>query len=226
MSIMTSKFRNRAEAGKLLARQLTTYANCKDVLVLGLPRGGVPVAFEIAKSLNAPLDICLVRKLGVPNHEELAMGAIASGGVRVLNYDVVNSLGIDNQTIDEVTAKELRELQRRDRAYRGDRPLPEIKNRTVILVDDGIATGSTMRAAIAILLPQRPQRLIVAVPVAPPSTGEELQAEVDEIVCLVMPESLHAIGLWYEDFSQTTDAEVRELLARQSDVRSNAGMGV
>jgi putative phosphoribosyl transferase len=217
MSIMTSKFRNRAEAGKLLAKQLTIYAKCKEVLVLGLPRGGVPVAFEIANSLNAPLDICLVRKLGVPNHEELAMGAIATGGVRVLNYDVINSLGIDHKIIDEVTAKELRELERRDRAYRGDRPLPEVKNRTVILVDDGIATGSTMLAAIAILQPQRPQRIVVAVPVAPPSTCEQLQAEVDEIVCLVMPESLYAIGIWYEDFSQTTDAEVRELLARQSN---------
>lgn len=226
ISIMTSKFRNRAEAGKLLARQLTIYANRNDLLVLGLPRGGVPVAFEIAKKLNAPLDICLVRKIGVPDHEELAMGAIASGGVRVLNYDVINSLGIDRQIIDEVTAKELQELQRRDRAYRGDRPLPEIKNRTVILVDDGIATGSTMRAAIAILRPQQPQRLIVAVPVAPPSTCEQLQAEVDEIVCLDMPESLYAIGLWYDDFSQTTDAEVHELLAKQSDVSSNAGMGV
>ncbi|MBD2449430.1 phosphoribosyltransferase [Nostoc sp. FACHB-152] len=214
---MTSKFRNRAEAGKLLAQQLTIYAKCKEVLVLGLPRGGVPVAFEIANSLNAPLDICLVRKLGVPNHEELAMGAIATGGVRVLNYDVINSLGIDHKIIDEVTAKEMRELQRRDRAYRGDRPLPEVKNRTVILVDDGIATGSTMLAAIAILQPQRPQRIVVAVPVAPPSTCEQLQAEVDEIVCLVMPESLYAIGIWYEDFSQTTDAEVRELLARQSN---------
>jgi len=223
---MTSKFRDRHEAGKMLAQQLTTYANCNDLLVLGLPRGGVPVAFEIAKKLNAPLDICLVRKIGVPDHEELAMGAIASGGVRVLNYDVINSLGIDHQIIDEVTAKELRELQRRDRAYRGERPLPEIKNRTVILVDDGIATGSTIRAAIAILRPQRPQRLIVAVPIAPPSTCEELQAEVDEIVCLAMPESLYAIGICYEDFSQTTDAEVRELLARQSDVNTNAGMGV
>ncbi|MBD2437815.1 phosphoribosyltransferase [Nostoc sp. FACHB-110] len=223
---MTSKFRNRAEAGKLLAKQLTNYANFNNLLVLGLPRGGVPVAFEIAKQLNAPLDICLVRKIGVPNHEELAMGAIASGGVRVLNYDVLNSLSIDCQIIDEVTAKELRELQRRDRAYRGERALPEVKNHTVILVDDGIATGSTMRAAIAILQPQQPQHLIVAVPVAPPSTCQQLETEVDKIVCLVMPESLYAIGAWYDDFSQTTDAEVRELLARQSDISRNAGMGV
>ncbi|MCC5634715.1 phosphoribosyltransferase [Nostoc sp. CHAB 5844] len=219
---MTNKFRDRHEAGKMLAKRLTAYANCQDLLVLGLPRGGVPVADEIATSLNAPLDICLVRKLGVPNHEELAMGAIASGGVRVLNYDVVDSLGIDSSTIDEVAAKELQELQRRDRAYRGNRPLPEIKNQTVILVDDGIATGSTMRAAIAIIQQQQPQYLVVAVPVAPPITCEQLQAEVDEVVCLVMPESLYAIGLWYQDFSQTTDAEVRNLLARQSVININA----
>lgn len=224
--MMTSRFPDRHEAGKLLAKRLTNYANCNDLLVLGLPRGGVPVAYEIAKQLNAPLDICLVRKIGVPDHEELAMGAIASGGIRVLNYDVLNSLGIDHQIVDEVTAKELRELQRRDRVYRGERALPEVKNRTVILVDDGIATGSTMRAAIAILQPQQPQRLVVAVPVAPPSTCKQLQTEVDEVVCLVMPESLYAIGVWYDDFSQTTDAEVRELLARQSDISRNAGMGV
>ncbi len=222
LKIMTNKFRDRHEAGKMLAKRLTAYANCQDLLVLGLPRGGVPVADEIATSLNAPLDICLVRKLGVPNHEELAMGAIASGGVRVLNYDVVDSLGIDSSTIDEVAAKELQELQRRDRAYRGNRPLPEIKNQTVILVDDGIATGSTMRAAIAIIQQQQPQYLVVAVPVAPPITCEQLQAEVDEVVCLVMPESLYAIGLWYQDFSQTTDAEVRNLLARQSVININA----
>jgi len=218
---MTSKFRDRYEAGKMLAKRLTAYANRQDLLVLGLPRGGVPVASEIATSLNAPLDICLVRKLGVPEHEELAMGAIASGGVRVLNYDVIDNLNIDNSTIDQVAAKELRELQRRDRAYRGDKLPPEIKNRTVILVDDGIATGSTMLAAIAIVKQQQPQHLVVAVPVAPPSTCEQLQVEVDEIVCLVMPESLYAIGLWYEDFSQTTDAEVRNLLARQSVINTN-----
>ncbi|MBE9005282.1 phosphoribosyltransferase [Fortiea sp. LEGE XX443] len=223
---MTNKFRDRQAAGKMLAKRLTAYANRQDLLVLGLPRGGVPVAFEIAKSLNAPLDICLVRKLGVPDHEELAMGAIASGGVRVLNYDVVNSLGIDRQTIDEVAAKELQELQRRDRAYRGDKLPPKIKNRTVILVDDGIATGSTISAAIAIVQQQQPQYLIVAVPVAPPITCEQLQAEVDEVVCLVTPEPFYAIGLWYEDFSQTTDTEVRNLLARQSVMNTNAGMGV
>lgn len=211
-----ARFQNRMEAGQQLATRLKTYANRSDVLVLGLPRGGVPVAYEVAHALNLPLDICLVRKLGVPAHKELAMGAIASDGVRVLNYDVISWLGITSKTIDAVAARELRELQRRDRAYRGDRPQPEIRDRTVILVDDGIATGSTMRAAIGVLKPQHPARLIVAVPVAPPETCAEFRAEVDEVVCLMMPENFYAIGLWYEDFSQTTDDEVRQLLARQS----------
>jgi putative phosphoribosyl transferase len=215
--IMTTRFCNRTEAGQILARHLSAYAN-KDVLVLGLPRGGVPVAFEVAKALNAQLDICLVRKLGVPGRKELAMGAIASGGVRVLNYEVVNWLGIDRQTIDQVATQELQELQRRDRAYRDDRPQPKIKNRTVILIDDGIATASTMRAAIAVIQKQQPQRIVVAIPVAPPSTCEELRDEVDEVICLTTPEPMYAIGLWYEDFSQTTDAEVRDLLARWSAI--------
>jgi len=209
---MTKVFRNRTEAGKLLASHLAEYGNCPDVLVLALPRGGVPVAFEVAKALNLPLDICLVRKLGVPGHKELAMGALASDGVRVLNYDVVSWLNISSNTIDEVASKELRELQRRDRAYRGNRPPPDIKNRTVILVDDGLATGSTMRAAITVLQLEQPQRIIVAVPVAPQAICKELQAEVDRVVCLLTPEPFYAIGLWYEDFSQTTDDEVRELL--------------
>jgi putative phosphoribosyl transferase len=198
----------------MLAKRLIVYANREDVLVLGLPRGGVPVAFEVAKALNAPLDICLVRKLGVPSHQELAMGAIASGGVRVLNYEVVNWLGISSHTIDEVTAQELRELQRRDRVYRGEKPQPKVKNRTVILVDDGIATSSTMRAAIAVLRAQQAQRIVVAVPVAPPATCEQLGTEVNEVICLITPEPLYAIGLWYEEFSQTSDEEVRDLLAR------------
>jgi putative phosphoribosyl transferase len=213
--VTLTRFRNRTEAGQLLANKLTQYANCPDVLVLGLPRGGVPVAFEVAKALNAPLDICLIRKLGVPGHKELAMGAIASGGVRVLNYDVLGWLGIASKTIDEVAARELRELQRRDRAYRGDCPQPDIRNQIVILVDDGLATGSTMRAAIAVLKPQQPQRIIVAIPVAPLDTCNELRAEVDEVVCLMTPESLYAIELWYENFAQTTDEEVRELLAKK-----------
>lgn len=212
---MTMIFRDRTQAGQMLARKLSAYANRQDVIVVALPRGGVPVAFEVAKALNVPLDVCIVRKLGVPHHKELAMGAIAAGGVRVLNYDVVSWLGISSKTIDEVAAKELRELQRRDRVYRGECPPLDVRNRTVILIDDGIATGSTMRAAIAILRQQQPQRIIVAVPVAPLETYRELQAEVDEVVCLLTPEPMNAIGLWYENFSQTTDEEVRELLAKQ-----------
>ncbi|BAY09407.1 phosphoribosyltransferase [Calothrix sp. NIES-2098] len=217
----TRKFHTRAEAGKMLARELTAYADCKDLVVLGLPRGGVPVAYEVAKLLGATLDICLVRKLGVPGHKELAMGAITSGGIRVLNYDVVSSLGIANQTIEQVTAEESQELQRRDRAYRGDRPPLNVKNRTVIVVDDGIATGSTMRAAITMLKQQQPKRIVVAVPIAPPETCEELSNFVDEVVCLKMPERMYAVGIWYEDFSQTTDEEVRYLLTQQSTVSTH-----
>jgi putative phosphoribosyl transferase len=217
-----ARFQNRTEAGRQLAARLKSYANRSDVVVLGLPRGGVPVAYEVAKVLNAPLDICLVRKLGVPGHKELAMGAIASGGVRVLNYDVIGWLRISSNTIDEVAAKELKELQRRDRAYRGDRPQPDIRDRTVILIDDGIATGSTMRAVITVLKSQHPARLIVAIPVAPPQACDELRTEVDEVVCLMTPEAFYAIGLWYEDFSQTTDEEVRELLAKLTVSHQNS----
>ncbi|ARV59540.1 phosphoribosyl transferase [Nostocales cyanobacterium HT-58-2] len=209
------RFSNRTEAGRLLAAKLTDYANCPDVLVLGLPRGGVPVAFEVAKALNAPLDICLVRKLGVPGHEELAMGAIATGGARAINENVVHVLGISEEIIDKVIAIEMRELERRNNRYRGKRAPPKIKDRTVILIDDGIATGATIRAAIATLKQQQPQELVVAVPVASTSTYAQLQAEVDKVVCVMMPEALYAIGIWYEDFSQTTDEEVCELLAQQ-----------
>lgn len=212
---MLQKFRNRTEAGKLLAAQLTEYAHCPDILVLGLPRGGVPVAYEVAKELNAPLDICLVRKLGVPGHKELAMGAIAIGGVRVMNENIVDSLQISQATIDQVVAIEMRELDRRSHAYRGDLPPLEVKNRTIILVDDGIATGATIRAAIATLKKQQPQKLVVAVPVAAVSTCEELRAEVDQVISVITPADLYAIGIWYEDFQQTTDAEVCELLTTQ-----------
>ncbi|MEA5550383.1 phosphoribosyltransferase [Anabaena cylindrica UHCC 0172] len=216
---MLKRFHSRTEAGQILAQHLTAYAHREDLLVLGLPRGGVPVAFEVAKTLNAPLDVCIVRKLGVPGHKELAMGAIAGGGMGVLNYDVINALGIDREVIEIVAAEELQELQRRDRTYRGDAPPLNVKNKTVILIDDGIATGSTMRAAITILKQQQPTKIVVAVPVAPTSTYQELQLEVDEIVCLQTPKQMSAIGFWYEDFSQTTDEEVRALLAKQSDLR-------
>src|SRR5215207_3798570 len=207
-------YRNRSEAGRFLAALLTSYADRGDVLVLALPRGGVPVAYEVARALRAPLDIFLVRKLGLPGHEELAMGAIATGGVRVINEDVVNHLRIPGEVIDAVAADELRELERRERAYRGERPAPDVKGKTAILVDDGLATGSTMRAAAAALRRQQPTRIVVAVPVSAPQTCDEYRMGVDEIVCAVTPEPFQAVGLWYKDFSQTTDEEVRELLAR------------
>ncbi len=207
-------FRDRADAGQQLAKKLTAYANRPDVLVLALPRGGVPVAYEAARALGAPLDVFLVRKLGVPGHEELAMGAIATGGVQVLNRSLVHALGIPDEMVEAVVAREQRELERRERAYRDGRPTPDVRGRTVILVDDGLATGSTMRAAAAALRQQQAARIVVAVPVAPAETCEEFKAEVDEVVCAVTPEPFYAVGLWYEDFSQTTDEEVHDLLAR------------
>jgi putative phosphoribosyl transferase len=209
-------FRNRTEAGRYLASQLGDYANRPDVLVLALPRGGVPVAFEVASALNAPLDIFLVRKLGVPGHEELAMGAIATGGVRVLNEDVVQYLNIPGDVIDAVAADEQRELERRERLYRGSKQAPDVSGKTVILVDDGLATGSTMRAAAAAIRQQAPARIVVGVPVSAPATCNEFRDEVDDIVCAVTPEPFHGVGRWYEDFSQTTDEEVRELLGRST----------
>jgi putative phosphoribosyl transferase len=206
-------FRDRREAGRQLARHLAAYANRPDVLVLALPRGGVPVACEVARALDAPLEVFLVRKLGLPGHEELAMGAVASGGVRVLNRDVVEALRIPPEIIDAVVNRELQELERREREYRGDRPLPDVRGKTVILVDDGLATGSTMRAAAEALRQQGPARLVVAVPAGSPQTCDEFRDEVDEIVCAITPEPFYAVGLWYDDFSQTTDDEVRELLA-------------
>ena len=193
---------------------MTEYAGRTDTLVLALPRGGVPVAFEVARALRAPLDIFLVRKLGVPGQEELAMGAIASGGVRVVNEDVVRHLGITPEVIDAVAAREQGELERRERAYRDERPAPDVRGRTVILVDDGLATGSTMRAAALALRQQGPARVVVAVPVASREACEEFRGEVDDIVCAATPEPFMGVGRWYEDFSQTTDEEVRELLAR------------
>lgn len=207
-------FSDRREAGKHLAARLADYADRDDVLVLALPRGGVPVAYEVAKELRAPLDVFLVRKLGVPGHEELAMAAIASGGVRVLNEDVVDYLDIPDEVIDAVAARELKELERREVAYRGDRPQPEFRSKTIVLVDDGLATGSTMRAAAAALRQQEPARIVVAVPVSARQTCDEYRMGVDEIVCATTPEPFYGVGMWYDDFSQTTDEEVRELLAR------------
>ena len=210
-------FRDRREAGRLLASKLAAYANRPDVLVLALPRGGVPVADEVARALGAPLDVFLVRKLGVPGHEELAMGAIASGGVRVLNQEIVRALRIPDEVIEAVAAQEQQELARRERLYRGDRPPPDVRERTVILVDDGLATGATMHAAVQALRQQQPARIVVAVPIAAPETCAELSGEVDDIVCAATPQPFHAVGLWYADFSQTTDDEVRDLLARAGE---------
>lgn len=211
-------FRDRREAGRLLAARLASYANRPDVLVLALPRGGVPVAYEVARALGAPLDVFLVRKLGVPGQEELAMGAVATGGVRVINKQIVHALRIPDHVIDMVAAKEQQELARRERLYRGDRPPPEVRGRTVILVDDGLATGASMQAAITALRQHHPARIVVAVPTAAPETCEALRAEVDDVVCAITPEPFYSVGLWYGDFSQTTDEEVKDLLARSMPV--------
>ena len=206
------RFLDRRTAGRELASHLSAYANRSDVLVLALPRGGVPVAFEVATALNAPMDIFLVRKLGTPGHRELAMGAIASGGIRVLNDAVVQWYGIPQPAIEAVAREEEQELLRRDREYRGDRPAPDLSGRTVILVDDGLATGSTMRAAVQAVKARRPARVIVAAPVGSPQTCAELSTIADEVVCATTPEPFSAVGEWYEDFDQTTDEEVRQLL--------------
>jgi putative phosphoribosyl transferase len=210
---MLSHFQNRGDAGRHLAGELEAYRGRPDVLVLGLPRGGVPVAYEVAHELGVPLDVFIVRKLGVPGHEELAMGAIASGGTIVLNHDVITELGIPDELIRQVIERESRELARRETLYRGDRPPPRVEGRTVILVDDGLATGSTMRAAAAALNKQGPAKVIVAVPVAARQTCAELEREVDIVVCALTPDPFYAVGLWYQDFSPTTDQEVRLLLA-------------
>jgi putative phosphoribosyl transferase len=210
------RYRDRHEAGRILAARLQAYANRADVLVLALPRGGLPVGFEVAQALKAPLDIFLVRKLGVPGHEELAMGALASGGVRVLNEDVVRMLRISDAVIDAVAEDEQRELERREQLYRDGRPALDVRGRTVILVDDGLATGSSMRAAILALRRQHPAAIVIAVPVAAATTCAEFASEVDDVICASTPEPFHAVGLWYADFTQTTDQEVRDLLARSS----------
>lgn len=210
---MNERFRDRRHAGEALAAELSHLSGDPNVLVLGLPRGGVPIAYEVARALDAPMDVFLVRKLGVPGHPELAMGAIGSGGVRVLNDEVLEMLRIDPEVVDQVARREEVELDRRERLYRGDRAEPDIRGRTVVLVDDGLATGSTMRAAAEAVRAAGPARLIIAVPVGARETCDSLRAEADEVVCALTPEPFQAVGLWYQDFSQTTDAEVSELLA-------------
>ena len=214
-------FFDRQEAGRHLGRELARDVGPDDVVVLGLPRGGVPVAAEVAEALRAPLDVFVVRKLGVPGQEELAMGALASGGVRVLNTDVVTALGIELSTVDAVAQREQEELERRERLYRGNRPPLAVEGKTVILIDDGLATGSTMRAAAAALRQQKPAKIIVAVPVAAKSTCRRLAAEVDELVCLQTPDDFFAVGQWYANFGQTSDEEVRQLLNRAPAPASN-----
>jgi putative phosphoribosyl transferase len=211
---MERTFSNRTEAGQLLAEKLVKYAGRTDVIVLGLPRGGVPVAYEVAKRLGVPLDVFIVRKLGVPGFEELAVGAIASGGVRVLNEDVLRALPNADETIESITARETAELERREQSYRDGRPAPELRDRIVILVDDGLATGATMRAAVKALRHRGAAKIVVAVPVGPPDTCREFEVEADETICASVPEFFQAVGQYYEDFSQTSDNEVRELLAR------------
>ncbi|HSQ28955.1 MAG TPA: phosphoribosyltransferase [Gemmatimonadaceae bacterium] len=216
-------FRDRYDAGRQLAARLSAYALRPEVFVLALPRGGVPVGFEVAATLGAPLDIFVVRKLGVPDHEELAMGAIASGGVRVLDRQVIAMANVSEADVQRITATEEQELARRERRYRGDRPFPDLRGKTAILVDDGLATGSTMRAAVAALRQEGPSRVIVAVPVAAPDVRDSFHGVADEIVCAATPIPFHAVGLWYDDFTQTTDDEVRDLIER-AQRRQHAGV--
>jgi predicted phosphoribosyltransferase len=214
---MRTQFFNRNEAGRLLAENLSPYANRDDVIVLALPRGGIPVAAEVAKRLNAPLDVFVVRKLGLPGHPELAMGAIASGGVRVFNGEVVNALRISDEVIDAVSAEELTELQRREKAYRAGLPPLDLEGKTVIVIDDGIATGSTMLAAVSALRQLNVARIVIAAPVIAASTYSEMQCAADEVAAVMLPENFYAVSLWYKDFPQTTDNEVRHLLAQAAD---------
>jgi len=219
---MAGRFLNRRDAGRQLAEKLTSYLGDSRVLVLGLPRGGVPVAYEVALALHAPLDVLVVRKLGVPGHRELAMGAIATGGLRVLNQDVINALGIRPAEVDSVAAKELLELERQQKTYRDGVPVPVLGGRTLIVVDDGLATGSTMQAAVGVLWQGHPGRIIVAVPVAAPETARKLRNLADRIVYVSAPPDFYAVSMWYEDFSQTTDEEVRTLLDARAAVSGPA----
>lgn len=217
-------FLDRRDAGRQLAVKLKEFAGDPNVLVLGLPRGGVPVAYEVAVALHAPLDVFVVRKLGVPGHRELAMGAIATGGVRVLNSEVIEGLRIAPAAVESVAARELDELERQQRAYRGNRPLPDLAGRIVILVDDGLATGSTMRAAIAAVRQSHPVRIVVAVPVAASETARRISREADSVVFLQAPADFYAVSVWYQDFSQTSDEEVRELLRSASQLAQYKGV--
>ena len=218
------RYRDRHDAGRRLAEALAAYAGRPDVVVLALPRGGVPVGYEVARALGAPLDVFLVRKLGVPGHEELAMGAIASGGVRVLNPSVLRMVPVPPDEIDRVARAEQAELERRAAAYRGGRPPPDVRGKTAILVDDGLATGASMRAAAEAVRALEPAEVVVAVPVAAGETCDQFRGTVDAVVCAHTPEPFYAVGLWYQDFSQTTDDEVRELLARARDERAEERM--
>jgi putative phosphoribosyl transferase len=218
------RFRDRREAGQVLAGYLDAYARRQDVIVLALPRGGVPVGFEIAAALHAPLDVFVIRKLGVPWHQELAMGAIASGGVRVINDEVVHMLHVPPAAIDQVVAEEQRELERRERLYRDDQPFPDISGKVAILVDDGLATGSSMRAAVRALRQHHPARIVIATPVGAPDTCAAFRDEVDEVVCAMTPEFFQAVGLWYEQFDQTSDQEVRDLLAQRTQLLAERGV--
>jgi len=211
------RFKNRSDAGRQLAARLNEYANRSDVLVLALPRGGVPVAFEVASALGAPLDVYLVRKLGVPGHTELAMGAIAAGGVEVLSETLIRDLNIPHLLVQQIAVRERLELERRDRLFRGDRPPVPVRDRTILLIDDGLATGSTMQAAITALRQQAPAHIIVAVPVGARDTCDRLRHMADRVVCLSTPEPFEAVGLWYEEFGQTSDEEVTRLLAAAAD---------
>jgi predicted phosphoribosyltransferase len=217
MNAELTAFKDRAHAGRLLAGALRRYAGRDDVVVLGLPRGGVPVAFEVAEALHAPLDVIVVRKLGVPGWEELAMGAISTGGIRVLNEEIIRRAGISREQIEAVTARELAELRRRETAFRGRSGAPEIAGKTVLLIDDGIATGSTIQAAVKVLRAQKPAAIVIAVPTASVQAFEMLRGEVDDFVSLMIPENFHAVGQWYEDFDQTSDVGVKALLAEAAN---------
>jgi putative phosphoribosyl transferase len=209
-----ARFHDRRDAGKILAQELSAYAGRSDVIVLALPRGGVPVGYEVALALHAPLDLFIVRKLGLPEHEELAIGALASGGVRVLNEDMVHALQIPEEMIHRIVQQELQELRRREQSYRDDRPIPDLHQKIVILIDDGLATGASMRATVAGVRTQQPARIVIAVPTAAPETCHAFEFEVDEIVCTLTPEPFFGVSRWYENFSQVTDEEVRALLEK------------